>query len=316
MLEKGKLKKSKGKVKKHDRDLSIVIVPHFSGKVKTLKLTKLYSGVVLAVALIFLGTTIFSFCYANSTAHEISQLKSNVTSLIDVNQAQQTVIAGKNSKIKTLKSSDTTVKKVINEFLSKYRNITNNYLTNRSSSIISGSSGVSKDRAFASDIKELKNLIVKLKKLSDSDVKMAATINDVENKINSYLSAIPTSWPTSGGISSSYGTRLDPISYTYRFHDGVDISAGYGAAITSAGAGTVVSSGYDGAYGLKIIVSHGYGITSSYSHCSSSYVSVGEKVSKGETIGLVGSSGRTTGPHLHFMIAVNGSTVNPTKFLN
>jgi murein DD-endopeptidase MepM/ murein hydrolase activator NlpD len=306
----------KGKVKKNDKDFSIVIVPHFSGKVKTLKITKLYSGIILGIAALLIGTTVFGFTYGASKANENQQLKSNVSKLVNVNMAQQDVLATKNSKIKSLKTIDSKVVKIQRDFLSKYRSMTNNFLTNRSDSIGINGSGVSKDRAFVENLKQLKKMIVELKKLSDNDVKTASTIKSVEGKINSYLSCLPTSWPANGGVTSGFGVRSDPISYGYDFHNGVDIATSYGAGISAPGAGTVTSSGYDSSYGLKIVISHGYGFSTFYAHCSKSYVSAGQKVKRGQLIGLVGTSGRSTGPHLHFCVLINGSFVNPLNFLN
>jgi murein DD-endopeptidase MepM/ murein hydrolase activator NlpD len=120
-------------------------------------------------------------------------------------------------------------------------------------------------------------------------------------------------WPVSGPITSPYGWRVHPITHTRRFHDGVDIGAGYGTPIHSAAAGTVVDSGWRGPYGQAIVVDHGSGIATMYGHCSSLLVSPGQTVSKGQVIGRVGSTGWSTGPHLHFTVFRNGSHVNPSS---
>jgi len=116
-------------------------------------------------------------------------------------------------------------------------------------------------------------------------------------------------WPTSGSISSNYGPRNG------RMHQGVDISAPHGTAIVAADSGTVVTSTYAGGYGNYIVIAHGNGTTTLYAHMSSRAVGVGASVSKGQYIGSVGSTGNSTGPHLHFEVSVNGSRVNPLGML-
>ena len=116
-------------------------------------------------------------------------------------------------------------------------------------------------------------------------------------------------WPTSGSVSSHYGPRNG------RTHQGVDISAPHGTSIVAADSGTVVTSTYAGGYGNYIVIAHGNGMTTLYAHMSSRAVGVGASVSKGQYIGSVGSTGNSTGPHLHFEVSVNGSRVNPLNML-
>ena len=123
-------------------------------------------------------------------------------------------------------------------------------------------------------------------------------------------------WPTPSTryITSEYGTRIHPILKTQRFHSGVDIGAWQGADILSANSGTVIFSGVNGGYGNCLIIDHGGGIKTLYGHCSQLLVANGEKVSAGQKIAYVGSTGLSSGPHLHFEIYVNGSTVNPMSY--
>lgn len=124
---------------------------------------------------------------------------------------------------------------------------------------------------------------------------------------------INLSWPTTGGyISSGFGSRWGS------FHRAIDIAkvgGCYGDKIYAAADGTVTFIGYSGTYGRLIKISHGSGLETWYAHCSGYNVSVGDKVSRGDTIGYIGSSGRATGPHLHFEVHLNGSYVNPLNYL-
>ena len=120
-------------------------------------------------------------------------------------------------------------------------------------------------------------------------------------------------WPLSGRITSYFGYRS--IFGSYSYHSGIDIATSYGKAIAAADGGTVIWSGYKGSYGNLVIIDHGNGVQSYYGHCSSLLVSAGDKVYKGQTIARVGSTGRSTGNHLHFEVKINGTSVNPLSYL-
>ena len=124
-------------------------------------------------------------------------------------------------------------------------------------------------------------------------------------------------WPAvaSKTITSPYGYRFHPIQKVNRFHSGIDIGAPYGTGIVAAESGKVIKAAWYGGYGKCIVIDHGGGIYTLYGHCSQINVSVGQSVSRGETIGLIGSTGNSTGPHLHFEVLINGSTTNPLSYV-
>jgi len=124
-------------------------------------------------------------------------------------------------------------------------------------------------------------------------------------------------WPTPSStyVTSEFGWRTHPIYKTRRFHDGIDIAAPMGADVLAADDGEVIFAGSYGGYGNTIIVSHGGGISTQYSHLSKILVSVGKQVLKGDKIGLVGSTGLSTGPHLHFTVIKDGQAVSPWNWL-
>ncbi|HAR61932.1 MAG: hypothetical protein DKM50_07870 [Candidatus Margulisiibacteriota bacterium] len=122
-------------------------------------------------------------------------------------------------------------------------------------------------------------------------------------------------WPVEGWISSPYGYRVHPIFKTTKFHSGIDIAAPMGKPIQAVDSGVVIFSGKWGGYGKATIVDHGRGYSTVYAHQSRLLVNEGQKVDKGQIIGLVGSTGFSTGPHLHFEVRINGSTDNPMKYL-
>ena len=122
-------------------------------------------------------------------------------------------------------------------------------------------------------------------------------------------------WPAAGWIKSGFGYRIHPIFGTNRFHSGIDIVAPYGALVKAADGGEVIQAGYFGGYGNSIMVYHGGGFATWYAHLSSIRVSVGQFVDRGQVIGLVGSTGWSTGPHLHFEVRINGAPQNPQGWL-
>jgi murein DD-endopeptidase MepM/ murein hydrolase activator NlpD len=121
--------------------------------------------------------------------------------------------------------------------------------------------------------------------------------------------------PVSGAISSPFGERDNPMGQGTEFHPGIDIAADAGAPIAAAMGGTVVAAGPDGGYGNLITVDDGNGLTTRYAHCSQIYARVGERVAPGDVIGAVGSTGRATGPHLHFEVRQDDRAIDPSPFL-
>ena len=129
--------------------------------------------------------------------------------------------------------------------------------------------------------------------------------------------AYPSSWPVrSGWVSSYYGMRQDPFHGHSAFHQGIDFAASKGTDIRSAAAGMVEFAGTRDGYGLMVQIRHGNGYQTRYGHASELLVESGQMIERGEKIALVGSTGRSTGPHLHFEVLKNGKAANPLKFLS
>ena len=128
-------------------------------------------------------------------------------------------------------------------------------------------------------------------------------------------SSSPSLWPVEGQVTGSFGERIDPFNGEGAFHSGVDISSAYGHAVVAPADGVVTFADFFGGYGKAIMIDHGHGISTRYGHLSGFAVTAGQQVHRGDTIGYVGLSGRSTGPHLHYEVRINDTPVNPYKYL-
>jgi len=125
----------------------------------------------------------------------------------------------------------------------------------------------------------------------------------------------PNLWPVEGQVTGSFGERIDPFNGEGAFHSGVDIGSSFGSPIIAPADGVVTFSSLLGGYGKAIMIDHGNGISTRYGHLSGYAVTAGQSVHRGEVIGFVGESGRSTGPHLHYEVRINDTPVNPYKYL-
>jgi murein DD-endopeptidase MepM/ murein hydrolase activator NlpD len=125
----------------------------------------------------------------------------------------------------------------------------------------------------------------------------------------------PSLWPVKGQITCSFGDRLDPFSGEGEFHRGVDISANYGDPIHVTADGVVVAAETRTGYGRLVVVDHGFGTTTWYGHLSGFNVTAGQEIHRGDVLGYAGTSGRATGPHVHYEIRLNGAPINPFRYL-
>jgi murein DD-endopeptidase MepM/ murein hydrolase activator NlpD len=122
-------------------------------------------------------------------------------------------------------------------------------------------------------------------------------------------------YPTIGPVTSNFGWRTHPILGTERFHAGIDFGADYGSLVYASAQGRVIYADWYGGYGNAVIIDHGNGMTTLYGHCSELYVKDGDVVAKGQPISAVGSTGFSTGPHLHFELRANGEPTDPAAYL-
>jgi len=170
-----------------------------------------------------------------------------------------------------------------------------------------------KRSAVAADNKELEQ---KLDALNAEADRITSDIQSLSSKDTKYSGGVLL-WPcpSSHRVTSEFGYRIHPILGYRKLHTGIDIGASYGASIVAANGGKVIASYYNSSYGNMVMIDHGGGIVTLYAHASSRLVSKGASVSRGQTIAKVGSTGSSTGNHLHFEVRVNGVYKNPRSYL-
>jgi murein DD-endopeptidase MepM/ murein hydrolase activator NlpD len=127
--------------------------------------------------------------------------------------------------------------------------------------------------------------------------------------------ATPSIWPVKGWVTSGFGPRVSPFTGQAAMHEGLDIGTAPNSPILAPAAGRVTVTGFDAKMGNMVAIDHGYGIETQYGHLSKVLVKSGQKVKRGDLIGLVGSTGFSTGPHLHYLLKINSQPVNPQRYI-
>jgi murein DD-endopeptidase MepM/ murein hydrolase activator NlpD len=150
--------------------------------------------------------------------------------------------------------------------------------------------------------------------LSGIESRLRTVRSDVERR-NSLAASTPSLWPTQGWLTSRTGGRADPFTGEADYHPGLDISADRGTPVYATADGTISQASFSGAYGNLVVIDHQFGIETRYGHLSAFRTHRGQSVKRGDLIGLVGSTGRATGPHLHYEVRVNDRILNPLQFL-
>ncbi|QUH19562.1 M23 family metallopeptidase [Alkaliphilus sp. B6464] len=303
-------------------NLTFMILPNSSEKIIKFSLPNLLSKVIiLSLFFVILSSIIFSSGYFG-IRHKLIAANNQIAELKLENESQKYEIAElKNYSIKVdEKLAD--LNKIQNQVLNMVGLDTNNedtslpeitdilFAYSYSPNIVSRSaqSNIFSSQGYEEEINFLTQLIDREKE------NMEKLILNVEQQLE-YLDALPNLMPNPGRISSPFGYRISPTGRNREFHNGIDISNKLGTDIIAAGSGIVTYSGYNGAYGKVVMISHGYGYTSIYAHNQEILVSVGDQIEKGQVIAKVGSTGRSTGPHVHFEVRLNNEPINPLDLI-
>ena len=163
-----------------------------------------------------------------------------------------------------------------------------------------------------------KEITAELKKVKEEEAAVQRQIAGIVSGDGTRYVGGKFMWPSKSSytVTSPFSMRVHPVTGVYKQHTGIDIGAAYGTNVFAAASGTVIISGWNNAWGNYIVINHGGGITTLYAHNSALLVSKGQYVTQGQTIARVGSTGYSTGPHIHFEVQVNGRPVNPMSYFN
>lgn len=288
---------------KNPKFFTLLILPHDGAHVKKLNLSSNFFKTFAIVSIIFWLSSLFMFFSYFSLKNKVQRL----SEVEKINLQQKVELDNLNSKIQFL---ETQLARLQNVDI-KIREMVNLDVKTNGVNFaggVSNSDGVDLPKKMMERAEALeKEIRLREKSLNE----LAEYLEDRR----SLFMATPSLWPARGFITSEFGWRKDPVTGVTEYHEGVDIAGSYGAQVRAAAEGVVIESGNDSGYGKVVVIDHGYGIVTRYAHLSRSFVVTGQKVKKGGVIGAIGNSGKSTGPHVHYEVRIDGVPVNPVKYL-
>jgi murein DD-endopeptidase MepM/ murein hydrolase activator NlpD len=298
--------------KKHDSKICIMIIPH-TKKVKRITIPSWVPKATITSVLTIAATF---FIILNSISSSNSNLKqeyhkkiSEINNLEEENKNKEIELSKLKSQTEELRQKTNEVEDKLEEIDKLQRKL------EKMAGLKSPSRGGNISREIKPETLDPKDGMAALKEtLEDKERELEIFIQDLEERFE-YLEHIPDLWPAKGKFTSNFGSRKNPFGRGIGFHQGIDIANSSGTNILAAGKGVVTFSGTKNGYGKVIIIKHGYGYETLYGHNQTLLVDVGDKVDKGQIIGKMGSTGRSTGPHLHFEIHKDGEPIDPLRVL-
>lgn len=292
--------------KEKNKYINIMIVPDSKHEIKSFKVSiPFIKSIALTVFALFFSVTIALIYFGGINAYlytTIKQKDEKIAELSSIKNNQDKKIAMLNENAKIV---DNKIKS-LNELEEKVKRLVGLSSSNTSRG------GFSRDkRSITYDNETTSRLTSEINQKTE-DYK--ALLTKVADRLD-YLNSIPSSYPVQGIITSPFGSRKSPYGSYTEFHPGIDIAVDYGTPVRAAGKGVITYAGWISGYGKAVIIDHGYGITSVYGHNSQLLVKVGQSVNRGDIIAKSGDTGRSTGPHVHFEVRVNGNPVSPMTYL-
>lgn len=298
--------------KKDNSKICIMIIPH-TEKVKRITISRwIPKAIIISITAVVIAIFI-SFNNMSLTNSILQQKYDNkvleISSLEKENK-------DKTDELKKLKTQNMELYGITNEVENKLAEIDKlQRQLEKMAGIKSPSRGGSIGRDIRPEELEPKIEMEVLKEtLEDKEKELAIFIQDLEERFE-YLERVPDLWPAAGRLTSGFGNRRNPFGRGIRFHQGIDIANSSGTNIKAAAKGIVTFAGNKAGYGKVIIIDHGNEYNSLYGHNRKLLVDVGDEVEKGQVIAKMGSTGRSTGPHLHFEVHKNGNPINPLDIL-
>jgi murein DD-endopeptidase MepM/ murein hydrolase activator NlpD len=295
--------------------VNILVFGHKTSKTRHLKIRRKTFKVVLYLFGFALLSTTFFFCdyiQVKKKVFELNRLRQET-------QAQKSQLHFFSSKIEDLEKQLS----ILKDFDKKIRIIANLERGEESTALMGmGGPSPSDIREKMKAEKDDKGLIQQMKmdveRLQSEAVSREESLSELEKLLatkKDMLTHTPSIWPVLGWVTSAFGFRSNPFTGLTQMHEGLDISNRVGTVVSAPADGIISDIGSDLALGRILVISHGFGMTSRFGHLSKVLVKVGQKVKRGDKIAEVGMTGRTTGPHLHYEVRLNGIPVNPMRFI-
>ncbi|PMQ00793.1 MAG: peptidase M23 [Dictyoglomus sp. NZ13-RE01] len=286
------------------RFFTLIIIPHDSSHPRS---HKIHISIPVLILIILIGTLAFSFALYKISTNKLTKVK-HLEVLEEVSEQQKAQLKELDKlreKIKEIEEVEKKLKQVLGikgSIPTPQKNV----------------SFVPLDLKTYKDVETFQNekKILEYKLILEEKERSLAYIQKEIERRKALLAVTPSRWPAWGFISSGFGWRFHPIFRRREFHSGIDIVSFWGAPVYATADGFVTYAGWESGYGKVIKINHGRGISTLYAHLSYIKVNVGSYVKKGQLIGLIGSTGTATGPHLHYEVRRNGVAVNPTPYLN
>ncbi|MBM4277397.1 MAG: peptidase M23 [Deltaproteobacteria bacterium] len=295
--------------------ITILIFGHKTSKTRHLNIRKKTIKIGLYLSAFAILSVTFFFCdyiQVKKKAYEVARLREQT-------EAQRSQIHFFSSKIEELEKQVSRLK----DFDKKIRIIAN-LERGQDPTPFMGMGGPSPSdlREKLKGDKDEKGLVQQLKadveRLQSEATSRETSLSELERVLQTkreILVHTPSVWPVQGWVTSDFGFRTNPFTGLTQMHEGIDISNRTGTIVVAPANGFVSDMGSDYAHGKFLIISHGFGMTTRYSHLNKALVKTGQKVKRGDKIAEVGMSGKTTGPHLHYEVRLNGIPVNPMRYV-
>jgi len=304
------------------KKITFVVFRESSPKVNQITFSRtslFFAGLLISVFLIFTGTMVLRYFTFNRTLSDNKSLRWNVTNKLREIETQKQQIRIFSHDINKLK------KRLLdlNQFEKKIRIIANIEKPGDTESLFGVGGSIPEDlNPTITPENKHSNLIREMHEqvdsLEEASIKQhngfESILKKLEEKRN-ILASTPSILPTDGWISSQFGYRKSPFTNRREMHKGLDIATAKGSPIIATADGIVTFSGMKGLLGKTVVIDHGHGISTRYAHCYKILKKSGDIVKRGEIIARVGNSGRSTGPHLHYEVRLNGVQVNPQKYI-
>jgi len=302
--------------------ISFLILSNTGSPVRNVTLSKAllcFLSLSFTACILFVGFVIYDYCNLRLALVNNKELERNIANLSDEIVSQRKQIQMFAGQINTLKS------KLIdlNSFEEKIRIIANIEETNDQDSLFGVGGSVPDDidpqvpltNKHHSLIREMHEQTQQLDHASLKQRERFETLLKYFEEHRNLLASTPAIRPTQGWTTSGFGYRISPFTGLREFHKGLDIATRKGSPIIVTADGTITYVGKKGFFGKMIVVDHGHGMVTRYAHIDKALIKIGDAVMRGDSIALVGTSGRTTGPHLHYEVHLNGMPVNPNRYI-